>query len=261
MHLADFIKDAEGARGTINAWAADQTSDKITNLLPPKSLDTMTRLVLVDTIYFKANWASGFDARQTTPAPFAKAGGASEQVPTMGQTGTFEYASGSGWQAVELPYYGYEVAMDVVLPASGTELDAAAFGSMIGAMQPTLVQLSLPKFRVAPTESTRLRSPLQALGMNTAFVPNQADFSGITPAESLYVSDVFHQAFLDVDEHGTEAAAATGVVLDADASAFEEDAAPPVIMTVDRPFFIAIRDQTTGTILFAGKIVDPLATP
>jgi serpin B len=265
VHLVDFMTQAEQARVTINTWTSQQTNAKIPNLLPAGSIDDTVTFVIVDAIYFDANWASEFPVYGTAPAAFTRADGSSEQVPTMGQTNKYGYASATGWQAVELPYDGYDVAMDVVLPAAGTDaqfdagLDAATFASIVGAMQARDVDLKLPTFRVAPAGSTTIKSMLQALGMITPFDAQAANFSALSP-EKPFIHDVFHQAYINVDEHGTEAAAATAVV---GGDGGIDDAGPPpqpVTMTVDRPFFIAIRDVRTNTILFAGKIADPTAT-
>jgi serpin B len=261
VHTADFVNHADQALVAINGWTSQQTNGKIPNLLPVGSIDYLTRLVLVDAIYFDANWASEFPTPLTAPAPFARADGSTEQVPTMSQTATLPYASASGWQAVELAYDGYDVAMDVVLPSAGGDaqfdaaLDAATFASIVGAMQPTYVELALPKFRVAPAGSTDIIAMLKALGMNAPFDAGTADFSAISPKVP-YIKHVYHQAFVDVDEHGTEAAAATGIVFGVDAG-IGLPPPQPVVMTVDRPFFVAIRDLRTATILFAGKIADP----
>jgi serpin B len=260
VEVVDFAGAPDPSRQAINQWVSDQTVGKVPQLLPSGSIKPETLFVLVNAIYFQAGWASTFDASGTSPQTFTRADGTTEQVPTMMQTSTFAYAEAPGWQAVELPYIGGQVAMEVVLPAEGAgagfdaALTSAQFASMVGGMTPQDVRLSLPKVQVAGA-SFSIKTALQALGMQTAFTP-AADFTPMTPGGA-EISDAFHQSFLSVDETGTEAAAATAVV-GADATV----ALPPphiVDMAVSRPFFLAIRDVPTGTILFAGKIQEPAA--
>ena len=256
LRLVDFRNDAAGACRLINSWVSGQTEGRITKLLD--SLDPATRLVLVNAIYLKAPWQTPFDEKSTMTSPFTRSDGSQVSVPTM-SLGLSEgrYASGSGWQAVELPYAARSLVMTIVVPddlaAFESSLDAARFSQIAAALQPTHVDLTLPRFKIE-TKSD-LSSALAGMGMPLAFDPNGADFSGITTQEQLHISKVVHQANIAVDEKGTEATAATVVVMAA------ASAAPiqPVTVHVDRPFIFAVRDTGTGAILFLGRVVDPSA--
>jgi serpin B len=252
LRLVDFIGDTENSRRLINAWVSDQTEKRIPELLD--SLDPMTRLVLVNAIYLKAPWETAFREESTQDVPFTKADGSPVSVPTMMGSPECKYAAGTGWQAVELPYVGGSLAMTIVVPddlaAFEQSLDAAAFSQITSALAPRSVTLYLPRFG---TETrVDLADTLAAMGMTDAFDPVKADFSGITTDEQLYISNVVHQANIDVDEKGTEAAAATAVVMRATAIPGE-----PVTLHVDKPFLFAVRDTRTGAILFLGRISDP----
>ncbi len=256
VKLADFRTAAEPARLAINQWVAEETEQKIRDLLPAGSVDPSTRLVLVNAVYFKGTWATQFDARQTTPSNFTLLGGETTSVPTLHGGLETRAVTGASFDAVELPYRDSHFAMLVIVPARGT-FDAfeQSFGpEQLAALDASLgkreVTLSLPKFSFHWGKS--LVPALTALGLTDAFDASKADFSGITTAERLFFSDVIHQSYVGVDEIGTEAAAATAVVL-AGASAPGQK----VTITVDRPFLFAIRDTTTGTIAFLGRVVDP----
>jgi serpin B len=259
VEVVDFGHDPEGARVAIDKWVSDQTSGRVPQILPPGSVDNTTLFALVDAIYFHADWASPFDNGATSAQPFTRSNGTTEQVSTMAQTTTFSYASGDGWQLVELPYVGNQVAMDIVLPAKGSEssleasLTASKFQSMVGGLQPTLVELSLPKLHLAGA-SFSIKQQLEALGIQTAF-GDGADFTPMTLA-GVHLTDAFHQAFLAVDEKGTEAAGATAIV-GGDGGIAVGPQPTPVPFVVDHPFFLTIRDLPTGTVLFAGQIDDP----
>lgn len=256
LRLVDYNGDAAGACKLIDDWVSDQTEKRIPKLLD--SLDPATRLVLVNAIYLKAPWQTPFLDEATADASFTRPDGTTVSVPTMNASLETRYASGSGWQAVELPYVGGSLAMTIVVPNDMTaferSLDAARFDTIAGALSPAMVNLSLPRFK---TETSRDLAPVLAdMGMPLAMNPDRADFSGITSDEALYVSRVVHQANISLDEKGTEASAATAVIM---ASA---TAVPGEIVTlhVDRPFLFALRDTKTGAILFLGRIVDPSAT-
>jgi serpin B len=252
---ADF-GDAASARDAINAWVATQTNNKILSVLPPSSITPGTPLVLVDGISFQGRWANPFPTSSTTQGAFTKLDGSTEQVPTMTNVAMLPYASGPGWQAIELPYGGAPVAMDVILPAAGHDADfeaslsASTFGAMVAALRPTSAEVSLPKVHVGGS-TTSLKAALQALGMESAFGAG-ANFEAI--AQHIFVSDVLHQAYVDVDELGTAPSGSGG-----GRTASGALAAAAVHVSVDRPFFVAVRDVPTGSILFAGKIVDPAA--
>jgi serpin B len=257
VELVDFGADPAGATRAINAWVSDHTSGRILNLLPPDAVDTLTSLVLANALYFDAAWTQPFDKNATGPGTFTRLDGSTVRATMMSEAVTLPYAAGSGYQIVELTYEGGLVAMDIVLPSTGTDatfeagLSAATFASLAGGLRPETVALSVPRFRLAGA-SVSVAQVLAQLGIHTAFDPGSADFSGITAAAMLYIKNVFHQAFIAVDEDGTEAAAASAVV-------FEDAGIVPnqVSMVVDHPFFFAIRDLPTGTILFMGRIADP----
>jgi serpin B len=252
--LADFATDPEAARKAINAWVNDQTNGRIPELIG--SLDNSTRLVLVNAIYMKAAWTNPFQVEATSDAAFTRPDGSQINAPTMHQTlDSAKYAAGSGWQAIELPYGNGPLAMDIVvakdLAAFEKALDAKTWAALVGSFGSVPVQLSLPRFK---TESKLgLVDALTALGMPIAFDPASADFSGMTTQEKLFISAVIHQANISVDEKGTEAAAATAVIMAAAAIL------APTVMNVDRPFLFAVRDTTSGAVIFLGRIVDPSA--
>ncbi len=255
LRLVDYRRDPEAARDLINAWVKSQTEGRIPELLAPGILDQSTRLTLVNAIYLKAPWAFPFDPQLTNPAPFTRADGSTVDVPTMAGGGQqLGYAEGDGWRAVELPYAGGSLAMTIIVPddlaAFVRGLDAAQLGQITGALATREVDLWLPRFEIQ-TEAD-LGETLSALGMPLAFYPGRADFSGITREERLFISAVVHQANIQVDEKGTEAAAATAVAMAASAMP-----AGPVTLRVDRPFVFAVRDVPTGAILFLGQVADP----
>jgi serpin B len=253
LRLVDFRNDPVGACQLIDGWVSDQTEGRIPKLLD--SLDSATALVLVNAIYLKAPWQMPFDATNTNPEPFTRPDGSQVSVPTMSLNLTEgSYAAGSGWQAVELPYAGGSLVMTIVVPDDLAtfegSLDAASFAQMTAALQPTDVELTLPRFKIETKAD--LASVLAGMGMPLAFDPSRADFSGITTQEQLYISRVVHQANIAVDEKGTEATAATAVQIEASVASQQQ-----VTLHVDRPFLFAVRDTDTGAILFLGRVVDP----
>jgi serpin B len=255
LRIVDFKQAAEAARQTINQWVEDQTEKKIKDLLPPGSLDAMTRLVLTNTIYFNAAWANPFDPQATQDGAFHLLDGGQVTVPMMRQSASLGYASGNGYQAVELPYAGGEMAMDIILPDAGSfagwaqGLDAAALTTILNGIEFTQVELAMPRFRFE--SGVELKEALQELGMPQAFT-TAADFSGMTGRPELFINNVYHKAFVAVDEKGTEAAAATAAVMNLTAMP-----AQPVEVTVERPFVFVIRDIASGTVLFLGHVVNP----
>ncbi len=256
LRLVDYQTDTEAARKLINRWVDDQTAGRIPELLQPGILSDLTRLTLVNAIYLKAPWAMPFDPNATRPGTFLRADGSTVEVPMMSATEGLRYADGSGWHAVELPYIGGSLALAIVVPddlaAFERSLTPEVLAGVTGALEDQMVQLSMPRFGVET--ATDLATVLAALGMPSAFDPDRADFSGITTAERLFISNVIHQANIDVDEKGTEAAAATAVTLRATAAPDE-----PVTLRVDRPFLFVLRDVPTGAIVFMGRVVDPSA--
>jgi serpin B len=256
VRLADFIHQSEAARQEINGWVSKQTKDKIKDLIPEGMISPDTRMTLVNAIYFKADWLSPFDANSTHDAPFYLLDGSDVTVSTMNQDMFIPYATGDGWQAVELAYQGETAAMDIIVPDEGgfeeveSSLDEKTVSAILKSLQPTSVMLALPKFQFE--SEFGLRDQLMALGMKDAFDADAADFSGMTEKRDLYISAVIHKAFVAVDEKGTEAAAATAVIMEA-ASARMSD----VTLTIDRPFIFLIRDIPTGQILFVGRVLNP----
>ena len=252
LRLTDFAADPEAAREDINGWVADQTNDRIPELLPQGTIDIETALVLVNAIFFKASWETPFEPSQTAAADFHLTGGETVQVPTMSAGFPTLVAAGEGWRAVDLPYVGGRASMLVVVPddlaAFEAQLDDALYAEMLGALTEGAALVSLPRFTYS--QGASLKEALSAMGMPTAF-SGAADFSNLTADASLQITDVVHQAFVQVDERGTEAAAATAVV-------FGPTAAPePFELRADRPFVFFIRDRETGAILFTGRVVDP----
>ena len=257
LRLVDYAADTEAARRTINGWVADQTEGRIPELLAPGILSRDTRLTLVNAIYLKAPWTIPFNADATATATFTRADGSQVGVPFMNGSADRGYAEGSGWRAVELPYVGGSLALDVIVPDDLAAFEAGltqeGLAELTGALRERTVTLALPRFGIET--SAGLADALAALGMPLAFDPDRADFSGITTAEPLYISAVVHQANIDVDEKGTEAAAATAVVMSRGAM----PADGPVTLRVDRPFLFVLRDLPTGAILFLGRVADPSA--
>jgi serpin B len=249
----DFA-NSEPVRRTINDWVAGQTNDRIEDLLPEGSITADVRLVLTNAIYFKASWLFKFDPAQTTSGTFHAPGG-DRTVSMMHQSVEASYAEGSNYQALELPYVSDAVRMLLILPAEGAlsevadSLGETFFQQVRAALTNYSVVVTLPRFSFEFEQP--LKEPLSALGMPGAFL-DAADFSGIAGGtEPLHISDVYHKAFVAVDEQGTEAAAATAVVV------LTESVKPIAETTFDRPFIFAILDDPTGQILFLGQLADP----
>lgn len=262
LRQVDFIDAPDAARGEINAWIAEQTGDRIRDIVPEGAIDAATRLVLANAIWFYGAWQHTFDKENTRDAPFHLANGTTVDVPFMAQTESFAYAALDTFQAVELPYDNGGYAMTIILPDDGqfdaveAALDPATLGNALNALEHTEIRLFLPRFGFEFAAS--LAKPLHALGIVNAFDPDRADFSGMVdgplpPGENLFIGDVLHKAFVAVDEEGTEAAAATVVIIGATSA----QPAEPIELRIDRPFLFAIRDTRTGTILFLGRVVDP----
>jgi serpin B len=255
---ADFAAAPEQARDAINTAIAGQTEGKITGLLPPGSVTALTRLVLASAVYLKAAWADPFDEDETDDAPFYPhgPGGPGVSIRAMHGTATRDYLRADGYQAVLLPYRDIDLAMAVLLPdgplaALRPKAAAAGFAGLLAGATRHQVTLALPRFRLAT--ATDLIPVLRRLGVVRAF-GDEADFGGITGAGPLHIAAIAHKAYIDVDEHGTEAAAATAVAIAARA-AF--GAPPPVTVVVDRPFLFAILDSATGQAVFAGQVSLP----
>jgi serpin B len=256
IRLADFINQYEAVRKEINNWVSDQTEDKINDLIPEGVLDSDTRMTLVNAIYFKADWLSPFEADSTQDVPFHLLDGSQVSVPTMNQDAFMPYAKGDGWQAIELAYQGETAAMDIIVPDEGrfeeveSSLGYATASAILSSLEPTSVTLALPKFKFEGEFG--LADQLQGLGMLDAFDPDKADFSGMSEGNDLYLSAVLHKAFVAVDEKGTEAAAATAVIVGVTSAPVFD-----VSLIIDRPFIFIIRDIPTGQILFVGRVISP----
>ncbi len=262
----DFKKDPEAARAYINRWVAQQTRDKIRDLVPQGGIKELTRLVLANAIYLKAPWGSEFDARGTEPKPFHVYGGASVNVPTMKNQKSYGYAKHDGFTAVSVPYSGNELQFVVLIPdeVGGLKnLEATLNADMLARCAKLDIQevdLELPKFKIEPP-TIPLAENLKQLGMKTAFDDPQgsANFDKMSPRRPdkyLAISNVFHKTFIAVDEKGTEAAAATAVVM-MELTARREIPKEPIHVKVDRPFLYAIQHVPSGACLFIGRVTDP----
>jgi len=255
LRVLDFVNAPEESRITINDWVSEQTEDRIEDLIPKGAIDDLTRLVLTNAIYFNAAWQFPFDEDATADGPFYLLDGGEVVVPMMTQTESFGYADGEGYQAVELPYDGRELSMVIILPGDGqfetfeSAMDYQMIKGIISDLENQQVNLTMPKFEFESEFS--LKKVLTAMGMPVAFSPD-ADFSGMTGKRDLFIDSVLHKAFVSVDEAGTEAAAATAVIMTLTAVP-----APPVEVTVERPFIFLIRDIETGAILFIGRVMNP----
>ncbi len=263
----DFVTDASGATQHINQWVADQTRDRIRDLIPAGAIDETTRLVLANAIYLKAPWADPFSENATRPEPFHVHGGTPVDVPMMRKMDRhFGYAKREGFAAVSLPYVGSDLQFVILLPdnVNGLRaLESKLTGNMLAGcakLDTRDVDLSLPKFKLEPP-TMALAKQFEALGMKTAFDQPQgsANFDKMAPRKPndyLYISQVFHKTFIAVDEKGTEAAAATAVAMMA-ATAFRSPPPPPIQVKIDRPFVYAIQHVPSGVCLFLGRVTDP----
>ncbi len=261
LNSVDF-RQSEQARNTINTWVADQTHDKIKDLIAKGFLQPDTRLVLTNAIYFKSNWATKFQETATRKEPFHRTTDQSNDVPMMHQIHNFGYTETADLQLLELPYMEEDLSMVVLLPRTvdglkdlEKNLTAENLRQWFKEAKPELVQVTLPKFTFS--DEMELARILRAMGMTDAFDPVKADFSGMSSAERLFISAVIHKAFVAVDEDGTEAAAATAVGVRATAMMRRPD--EPKIFKADHPFVFLIRHRSTGEILFMGRLSDPKA--
>ncbi len=256
--------ESDAARKRINEWVEKETKEKIKELIAPGVIDALTRMVLTNAIHFKSNWLYQFDKKQTKDAPFTKDDGTKADMPLMSLSGTLNYGEftmfvrrrGETVQVLELPYAGKELSMLVFLPGDATGVHRLAqwlSADMLAKteLKPTEVKVSLPRFKVESEFS--LKPVLTDMGMKTAFAAGDADFTGLSPkGKELFITHVIHKAFVDVNEEGTEAAAATAVVIG------RPSAVPqPKAFRADRPFVYAIRDNATGAVLFLGRYAGP----
>ena len=257
MMAVDFVDPPDDSRVRINDWVAEETEGKIKDLLPPRSVDPSTRLVLTNAIYFNASWHRPFSPRDTRVRPFHLVGGGTLDVPMMTETyRDYGYARGDGYQVVDVPYSWGEMSMTILLPDEGTtlealegSLDSEMLGRIVASVEIDYVTLTMPLFEFESEFS--LGDTLAGMGIPDAFASG-ADFSGMTGSRDLWISEVVHQAFVSVDEEGTEAAAATAVVMDESGPGKE-----PIAVTVNRPFIFLFRDTGTGTVLFLGRVSNP----
>ncbi|WP_437971209.1 serpin family protein [Sorangium sp. So ce260] len=258
MHIVDFEGHPQEAVDLINGWVSDQTEGKIEKLVPVEAITPDTVLVLTNAIYFNAAWRTPFETASTNDGQFTTADGTEVTVPLMRGHLEIPYAEGDGYQAVAMPYDGDELSMVIILPAEGTldafeaSLDGAKLDGIVGAMGEHLVDTTMPRFKFEYELS--LKDTLKAMGMEVAFTAGAADFTGINAKGRPYIQDVIHKAFVGVNEAGTEAAAATAVIVG------EESAPAPASLSLVSPFLFLIRDNATGSILFAGRIADPSAS-
>lgn len=272
VRFVDFRRHAEAARATINRWVGDNTRQRIPDLIPPGGLSVDARLVLVNAVYFKGTWVQQFERAGTRAEPFHLEDGATLPVALMHQHAYVWYLREPGFQVVDLIYEGGDLSMLVVLPDRlpdrqdglrelETRLSARMIHGWVAQMREREVTLLLPRFKVA-SPSLDVRAELSSLGMPQAFDRLQADFSGITGhasahQDAMYLSAVYHKAFVDVHEQGAEAAAATALHLPDTDDSESGPSAPVPVFRADHPFLFAIRHRQTGTILFLGRMVEP----
>ena len=255
----DFVSATEKARQSINKWVEDKTKQKIKDLVKPGILNALTRLVLTNAIYFKGNWASQFEEKYTKEAPFSISPDKSVPVLLMYQKAKFKYAEYDDVQILELPYKSEDLSMIVMLPrqADGLaklekSLTPKTLREYLEKLRKREVRVYLPKFKL--TCEFGLSKILAAMGMPDAFNVRNADFTGMTAGNELFISAVLHKAFVDVNEEGTEAAAATGVVMQ-----LKSAPRPVPVFRADHPFLFLIRDTRTDSILFMGRLSNPQA--
>ncbi|WP_394840583.1 serpin family protein [Pendulispora brunnea] len=268
LEAVDFIKAPEPTRVRINAWVEEQTEKRIKDLIPAGTIKPDSRLVLVNALYFLGDWQTPFDKEKTKPSPFHVNATTKKDVSTMRREDRLRFVQQDGLKALEIGYKGGQMSMLFVLPdkVDGVEaleksLDNGKIADLVSALKPQTVNVEVPKFEINPSASLALGDRLQEMGMTLAFNRRTADFTGIanppSPDDKLYISQVFHKAFVKVDEKGTEAAAASAVVMmRATAMPMPEKVAQ---FHADHPFLFFIRDNATGMILFNGRVADPSA--
>ena len=256
LQQVDFAGDTEGARQTINDWVAKETKDKIKDLLQPGVLNSLTRLVLTNAIYFKGDWDRQFKKDLTRKEEFHVFADKKSETMMMHDKGKFKYFDGGTFEALEMPYKGKDLSMVVLLPKKidglaefEKTLTAAKVAEWLPKLREQEVSVSLPKFKM--TSEFSLKDTLSAMGIKQLFSPNSVDLSGMNGERDLYVSAVVHKAYVDINEEGTEAAAATGVVV-----ALRAAPAHPVFRA-DHPFVFLIRDNRSGSMLFLGRVANP----
>jgi serpin B len=251
----DYRADAEAARLRINSWVEETTKERITDLMPPGSVDDMTRLVLTNAIYFKGRWAIPFSPDRTRIGGFRLEDGTAVDVPMMHQDGIFHLGHVEGLSLLEIPYEGEDLSMLILLPDAVDGLSELEYNlthddvaNWILSLHETQVDVTLPKFTM--TSPFDLKEVLAGMGMPSAFQSGAADFSKMTGGRDLFIGAAVHKAFVDVNEEGTEAAAATGIGM-------VLTSMRPSRFVADHPFLFLIRDEVTGGILFMGRVTDP----
>ena len=256
LNEVDFVRAAETARKTINTWVEKETNKKIKNLIGKGVLDSMTRLVLTNAIYFKGNWARQFKEDETKETPFTLINGEKVDIAMMNQTADFNYMETEDFQGLELPYVDDELSMIILLPKEADGLGrfeetftAKNLSKWLARFRKRKVIVSVPKFKM--TRQFGLADVLKSMGMTSAF-SGEADFSGMNGKKNLFISAVIHKAYVDVNEEGTEAAAATAVV---GVTAIRPEEIP--VFRADHPFLFLIRDNRSGSILFIGRAMNP----
>ncbi|MBL8822786.1 MAG: serpin family protein [Planctomycetia bacterium] len=256
----DFAGEAEQSRTIINQWVEAQTNQRIKNLLPSGSITGLTRLVLTNAIYFKGTWQTPFSKSATRPGDFFITSDDKVKAEMMARTASMRYAENDLFQALELPYAGDRLSMVILLPRkrnnlgeAESQLSSGMVSQLVQKMTSPKVILSLP--RIKTTYEKPLKTTLVSMGMTDAFEAGIADFSGIDSTRELYISEVYHKAFCEINEEGTEAAAATAVAMVEYSTPSKQP--PPVEFKADHPYLYLIRDRQTGSILFMGRVVDP----
>ena len=256
LKTVDFAADPEAARELINLWVEAQTNEKIRDLIPEGALNELTRLVITNAVYFKAAWLSPFDPANTKNGSFTLLDGTQVEVPMMHQSGNMRAYVSQDVQAVELPYEGGTYSMVALIPTAGSldsfekSLTAESLQVILNQLERASVTLSMPKFKF--DAAFALNDALEGMGMTDAFDPMKANFSRMDGTTSLYISSALHKAFVDVNEEGTEAAAATAVAIGLTSAPGQS-----YTITLDHPFLFLIRDNATGTLLFVGRMADP----
>ena len=255
FNTIDFAGATEASRLTINRWVEQKTADKIKDLLAQGSLSKLTRLVLTNAIYFKGDWATKFKPELTKPMPFNLSTDQTVDVPMMRQTGDFLFSENEDVKVLELPYVGKDLSMVLLLPKTNmaemdAKLDAARLAEWTGQVTEREVDIYLPKFKFET--KYELQDLLSGMGMVDAFALPPADFSGISGQKDLYITKVIHQAIIEVNEEGSEAAAATAVIMGVKAVLHKP------VFKADQPFLFLIRHNETGSILFMGRVNNPV---
>ena len=261
LNFVDFKKEIEAARETINIWVKDKTQQKIKELIKPGMINSLTRLVLCNAIYFKGNWLVQFDKKRTKKDKFYISPDKTIKVAMMNQESRYKYKDFGSFSAIELPYEGNDLSMIIFLPKeidglaefekNLTNSNVKAWIDRLTASYKSKIFVILPIFKT--TCEFELSKILSDMGMQNAFSPTLADFSGMTGRKNLFISKVIHKAFVDVNEEGTEAAAATAVLMQLGVAGISR----PLMFRANHPFVFLIRENQTGSILFIGRIIDP----